>query len=497
MNALARRPDLRGAIRLPSSLRVDDISSRLKALVDHEDKEFLPAALEIRDRPASPYALAFVWIVAAGFGAALLWSCLARLDIFAVASGRVQISGRSKVVQPFEPGTVRAVHVANGSRVRAGDVLVELDPTEALADLTAKSGQLESAEAELARRDAEVAILRGQGPQEPAFPPLVTAPIRQRELAVMAAELAQHAASRESILAQIAEKVAQQDRLGASIAAKQRIVALVRERASMREALVAKSAATRASVIDAVQLVEQHAADLASDQGHLVEAQAAARSLGRKLDQLDQEMIAQQVQRLAEVSQKREALRQDVVKARLKLDRTKLTAPIDGTVQQLGITTVGQVIGTGQPVLVVVPSDGAIEIEALVQNKDGGFVTPGQEATIKIDAFPFTRYGTLEGRVVRVSRDAIDERDAGGSTDTLSLARGGGVSPVSGTPRTQNLVFPVTVELSRTTIMGDAGEVRLTPGMTAVVEVRTGSRRVIDYLLSPIRETVGQAGHER
>jgi hemolysin D len=176
MNVLARRPDMRGAIRLPSSLRVDDISSRLKALVDQEDKEFLPAALEIRDRPASPFALAFVWIVAAGFGAALLWSCLARLDIFAVASGRVQISGRSKVVQPFEPGTVRAVHVGNGLRVRAGDVLVELDPTEALADLTAKSGQLESAEAELARRDAQVAILRGQGPQEPVFPPLVTAP---------------------------------------------------------------------------------------------------------------------------------------------------------------------------------------------------------------------------------------------------------------------------------------------------------------------------------
>ncbi|MDB5557653.1 MAG: type secretion rane fusion protein HlyD family, partial [Enterovirga sp.] len=143
------------------------------------------------------------------------------------------------------------------------------------------------------------------------------------------------------------------------------------------------------------------------------------------------------------------------------------------------------------------PADGPIEIEALVQNKDVGFVSPGQDATIKVDAFPFTRYGTLEGRVVRISRDAVDERDAGGATDAVSLSRGGGVSAVSGTPRTQNLVFPVTVELARTTIAAEAGDIPVTPGMTAVVEIRTGSRRVIDYLLSPVRETVGQAGRER
>jgi hemolysin D len=499
MNApLSRLPALSRQFRLATPVRLTELSARLKALTDHEDKEFLPAALEIRDKPASPYAVAFVWIVAAGFLAGLLWSCLARLDIFAVASGRVQVSGRSKVVQPFEPGTVRAVLVSNGAHVKAGDLLIELDPTEAAADLNAKSSQLESAEAELARRAATIEAVRHQRiATDPEFPASVSSPIRQRELAVMSAELAQYSASRESTLAQIAEKTAQQDRLTASIAAKQRLMALVKERAAMRETLAAKSAGTRAAVIDAIQMVEETAASLASDQGQLAEALAGARSLERKLDQLTQEMIAQQVQKATDASQRRDALRQDVIKATLKLDRTRLATPIDGTVQQLAVTTLGQVVAAGQPLLVVVPADGPIEVEALVQNKDIGFIRPGQEATVKIDAFPFTRYGTLEGRVVRVSRDAIDERDASGSTDTLSVARGSGVSQVSGTPKTQNLVFPVSVELRRTTIMGDAGDVRLSPGMTTTVEIRTGERRVIDYLLAPIRETVGQAGHER
>ncbi|MDB5558599.1 MAG: type secretion rane fusion protein HlyD family, partial [Enterovirga sp.] len=324
MNAPVRLPvTLRDALRVRPSVRIDAIAGRLRALTDHADKEFLPAALEIRDKPASPYAAVFIWVLALGFGAALLWSCLARLDIFAVASGRVQVSGRSKVVQPFEAAIVRAVHVANGSRVAAGELLLELDPAEAAADLTAKSGQLESVEAELARRKAEITAVQDGGDAEPTFPVLVGGPIRARELAVMVAELAQYRASRESVLAQIAEKLAQHDRLVGSIAAKERLMALLKERASMREALAARSAGTRAAVIDAVQLVEQTAADLASDQGQLAEAKAGARSLERRLDLLTHDMIAQQVQRIADASQKRESLSQDVVKARLKLDRTR------------------------------------------------------------------------------------------------------------------------------------------------------------------------------
>jgi hemolysin D len=274
-------------------------------------------------------------------------------------------------------------------------------------------------------------------------------------------------------------------------------LAVLKERTEMRETLMAKAAGTRAAVIDAAQQVESVAADLANDQGQLLEAAASSISLERRIEQLTQETIAQQAQKLTEAAQKRDQAAQAVVKAQLRYDRTRLLAPIDGTVQQLAITTPGQVVTTAQPLLVIVPATGPIEVEALVINKDIGFVQVGQEAIIKVDAFPFTRYGTIDGRVVRISGDAIDQKDASGSTDATSVVQGQGVSAASGAPRTQNLVFPVTIELDRLSINNDGREVPLVPGMTATVEIHTDKRRVIDYLLAPLREVTSTAGHER
>ncbi|ACA18196.1 type I secretion membrane fusion protein, HlyD family [Methylobacterium sp. 4-46] len=491
--------------RLPAlptarSLSPRRLTERVRAMaVNRENQEFLPAHLEILDTPPSPQATLFTWTICLMFAAALLWSFLAHLDIHAVASGRIQPSGRSKVVQPFETGKVLAVHVENGARVKEGDLLIELDPTEAEADLAARRGDLASLEAQIIRRQATVAAVETNQPATSpvAFPASIPPAVQARERAAMLAEIGQYVASRDALLAQIAEKDATQKRFATSIAARERLQAVLKERADMRETLVARQAGTRAAVIDAVQQVEQVAADLAYDRGQLIEAQAAAVSLQRRVEQLATETVAKQHQSVTEAAQKRDALRQDVVKAALKRERTRLTAPISGTVQQLAVTTLGQVVTAGQPLLVVVPSEGPIEVEAMVQNKDIGFVIPGQEAVVKIDAFPFTRYGSIEGKVARVSRDAVDDRDASGASDAVSMSRGQGLSPVSGTPKTQNLVFPVTIELSRATIEADGKTVPLTPGMTVTAEIRTGSRRVIDYVLSPVKETTATAGHER
>jgi hemolysin D len=462
------------------------------------DQEFLPAHLEILDTPPSPYAVVFTWVMCLMFGAALVWSIFARIDIHAVATARIQPSGRSKVVQPFDTGKVQTIAVENGSRVEAGNVLLTLEPTEAEADLSARRGDLGALEGQIARRRATIeAVEKNLPTTRVSFPAEVPPAVRAREEAAMLAEIGQYVSTRDAFEAQLAEKVATQERFSASIAARLRLQAVLQERAQMRETLVAKAAGTRAAVIDAVQQVEQVAADLAYDRGQLIEAKAAATSLQRRITQLTSETVARQHQALTEAAQKRDALVQDVVKAQLKRERTQLKAPISGTVQQLAVTTLGQVVTAGQPLMVVVPSDGPIEVEAQVQNKDIGFILPDQEAVVKIDAFPFTRYGSIDGRVVRVSRDAVDDREAGGGSDALSVARSQGVNPVTGMPKTQNLIFPVTVALSQTFIKADGKEVALTPGMTATVEIRTGRRRVIDYLLSPVRETTSTAGHER
>ncbi|WP_244936276.1 HlyD family type I secretion periplasmic adaptor subunit [Methylobacterium currus] len=483
----------------PARFSPRGLSERVRRLADdRSDQEFLPAHLEILDTPPSPYAVVFTWVMCLMFGAALVWSIFAQIDIHAVATARIQPSGRSKVVQPFDTGKVQTIAVENGSRVQAGDVLLTLEPTEAEADLSSRQGDLAALEAQIARRRATIeAVEKNQSAARVDFPGAVPPAIRAREEGAMLAEIGQYVTTREAFEAQLAEKVATQERFSASIAARLRLQAVLKERADMRETLVAKAAGTRAAVIDAVQQVEQVAADLAYDRGQLTEAKAAATSLQRRITQLTSETVARQYQALTEAAQKRDALVQDVVKATLKRERTQLKAPISGTVQQLAVTTLGQVVTAGQPLMVVVPTDGPIEVEAQVQNKDIGFVLPDQEAVVKIDAFPFTRYGSIDGKVVRVSRDAVDDREAGGGSDALSVARSQGVNPVTGMPKTQNLIFPVTVALARTTIMADGKEVALTPGMTATVEIRTGRRRVIDYLLSPVRETTATAGHER
>lgn len=463
-----------------------------------EDQEFLPAHLAILDTPPSPLALVFTWTICALFASALIWSFAAHLDIHAVASGRVQSSGRSKVLQPFETGKVEAIHVANGARVKAGDLLIRLDPTEAGADLAGRLSEFEAMTAQMARRTSTIQAIRdNQRIVEPAYAETTPLAIRVRETAAMAADLNQYYATRLALEAQITEKEATDQRLAASGAARERLLAVLRERATMRETLVTRSAGTRAAVIDALQQVEQVAADLAYDQGQQFEAKAGIISLQRRIEQLTSETIAKQAQSLSEIAQKVDSQRQDVIKAQLRRDRMELRAPIDGTVQQLAVTTVGQVVTTSQPLLVVVPSEGLFEVEALVLNTDIGFVAPGQAVTVKVDSFPFTRYGTAEGKVVRVSQDAVDERDASGTTDTLSLVRSQGVSAVNGTPRTQNLVFPVTIEVEKNNIVAYGKPVALTPGMTVKVEIQTDTRRAIDYVLSPIRETTSTAGHER
>lgn len=502
---MSRQPDANlpvpAAPAPPPARRRDPraLADMMRTIVStRENQQFLPAHLEILDTPPSPLAVVFAWTICLMFAAALLWSVLASLDIYAVATARIEPSGRSKVVQPFETSRVVRVLVHNGDQVKAGAPLIELDPTVAKAELNASSGELGSLEAQMARRQATIAAIKeGRQYAEPNYPSTVPAPIRLRETAAMSADLADYFANRSSLEAQVAEKVASQQRLTATIAAREKLEAVLQQRADMRQTLVDKGAGTRASLIDAMQQVEQVSADLAQDQGQLKEAQRAAQSIDKRIEQLTSETLDTQAQKFAEASQKRDSSWQDVIKASLRLDRMQLRAPIDGTVQQLAATTIGQVVTAGQALLVVVPTSGPIEIEAMVQNQDIGFVTVGQQAVVKIDAFPFTRYGTVEGKVTDVSRDAVDARDGGDTNDAISLARSRSISAVTGTPSTQNLVFPVTIKVEKNNIESDGKPVALSPGMTATVEIHTGNRRVIDYVLSPIFETTSGAGHER
>jgi hemolysin D len=169
-----------------------------------------------------------------------------------------------------------------------------------------------------------------------------------------------------------------------------------------------------------------------------------------------------------------------------------LTAPVDGVVQQLAIHTVGGIVTPAQALMVVVPSDSQLEIEAMVSNRDIGFVHAGQGAEIKIDTFNFTRYGLLHGRVLNVSEDAIvrerqertNERAPGSEND-------------SSEPKGQELSYSARISLDNTRMQIDDRIVNLSPGMAVTVEIKTGSRAILSYLLSPLLRASHDALRER
>ncbi len=174
---------------------------------------------------------------------------------------------------------------------------------------------------------------------------------------------------------------------------------------------------------------------------------------------------------LAKAEQKAAGLHQEVVKASQKARQQQLVAPVDGTVHQLSVHTVGGVVTPARPLLAIVPADSQLEIEAVVPNRDVGFVRKGQEAEIKIDAFNFTRYGLAGGQVLGLSSDAVS-RD--GSAREIRAEKG------------PELEYVARIPLDRSAMSTEAGAVELTPGMTVTVEIRTGARSLMDYLLSPL-----------
>ncbi len=465
-----------------------------------DDREFLPAALEILEQPPSPIRMSLIWVFAVFTIAALLWAWFGRIDIHAIAQGRIQPTGRTKVVQPAEGGKVVAIFVGNGSKVKAGDVLVELDSTDSSVDRDIVTSERHSALAEIARRRQALAIVASEelSPRAINFDKEIPELARKREEAMLRADITFLAAAKFSLESQIDERRAQQQRFHASVTERDKLVTLLAERVAMRQLLVDRQSGARAAVIDAMQQQQTEAATLASEIGQITELERAITSLRSRIAEGAAQFIMDQTQKLSEAEKRADKASQDLIKAQSKDNRTRLYAPVDGTVGQLAVSTKGQIVTSGQALLTLVPSDGSLEIEALIQNKDVGFVREGQEVTIKVEAFPFTRFGTLTGSVIHVSQDAMDEREAGTLADPIGSSRSStNSSALNSTPRVQSLVFPTKISLTEFHIKTGDKSIPLTPGMAVTVEVKTGERRVIDYILSPLREVASEAARER
>lgn len=426
---------------------------------------FLPAALEIQETPPNPIGRALMWCLVALVIVAIAWASLGHIDIVAVAPGKVIPSDRVKVIQPVAAGQVRAIHVRDGQEVRQGETLIELDPTIALAERDRLAEQLHDQEAALERQRLLAGWLQnGQRSNGNLAAGL------QRTL------LDQLIAEHRAKLAAIDQAL---ERKRADMAATQRLVEkgertlpLITTRAASVAKLADSNLVSRNSALELEQQRIEAEQDLAAQRATLQSTVAGINELNEQRSAAHLEAQRSTSQAIEELQARVGALHQELLKAQTIAIQQSLTAPVDGVVQQLKVHTIGGVVSPAEPLMVIVPKGQSLEVEALVFNRDIGFVVEGQKATVKVDAFPFTRYGTIAGDIVTVSNDAATDEKLG-------------------------LVYPSRIRLATTQMRIEAKDVDLSPGMAVTVEIKTGRRRLIEYFLSPLIQAAAESARER
>jgi hemolysin D len=457
-----------------------------------DEMEFLPAALEIVETPPRPAGR----VIAAGlmlfFVVALLWACIGSVDVIATASGKVVPTGRTKVIQPLESGVVHAIHVQDGQKVKAGDVLVEIDTTVSAAERDRLRNDFTQATLDTARLKAALEL---EGDPVKRFVPPEGASETQTTLqkALLANQVDEIRARLSDLDHQIAQNAGNRDAVKSTIAKLTETIPYLRKRAEARRSLLDKGYGSKLDYLTTQQDLIEHRQELEVQKGRLAEAEGALEAHKQQRRQAEDEYKHTVLKDLAEAEQKSASLHEQLLQAAQKYRQQTLTAPVDGTVQQLAVHTEGGVVTPAQVLMSIVPADARLEIEAMVSNKDIGFVHAGEDAEIKIDTFSFTRYGLLHGKVESVSEDAIvREKPPERPEDRQRTGEEGDSSE----PQGQELVYAARVSLDKAQMQVDDRLVNLGPGMAVTVEIKTGSRHIIEYLLSPLLRHRQQAMRE-
>lgn len=444
--------------------------------------EFLPAALEIVHTPPPPLPRVVAIALVALLAATVAWAAFGKVDIVSTASGRVAPAGGGKVVQPLETGTVAAIHVHDGDVVQKGAILVELDPTETLADQDRLKGDLAAARLEVARLQA-VALGR------PFSPPAGVDPQRAEIAAREArAETEGNVARLSSLDHQIAEHRAE---LASGHAEEARLAALLpftERRTEVFTSLQRKGFGSTLQLIEAQEKQKDTEHSLEVQRQREIGQAAAIQSAVRQRAQAEAETSKKALADLNDAQAKAASLADEVAKADERFRGRTLTAPVTGTVQELAIHTIGGVVEPGQTLMRIAPAGAALEVQANLENRDVGFVRAGMPAEVKVESFPFTRYGLIHAKVLSVSADTMAE------VPTQNPPPGHATEATGPTPDPHYLV---RLALDRDSMIIDGRRVRLTPGMMVTSEVKTGKRSIISYVLSPLAKAVGEAGRER
>ncbi len=441
-----------------------------------DERQFLPAHLELIETPVSAAPKAVARLIILFILAAFIWAMVGQVEIVAVATGKTVPAGNSKTIQPLETSVIKKIYVKDGDRVNAGDHLIDLEGIGSDSDFNQSMRQLEAA---LLTRLRNQALLRGLDSKTlPFFTQQEKQSYTFNEKELTEAEhLLQNQYQTWLMQDEQAEAILQQNKaklrsVCSQIIKLKNIGFIEKRRLQDFKKLLEKKYLSQHEYYEQQSKLIQNDQDLASlyeDQReveesiHQVEKERNLNTQSLKRDTLD--YFRQSNEDIAQ-------LREQLSKTRQRQSLMALKAPVSGTVQQLAFHTEGGVIMEGQPAMLIAPENDKIDIEIMVANKDIGFVKAGQDVVVKIESFPYTRYGYLNGKVQHVSFDAVEKDKMG-------------------------LIFTGRVNLKQSSIKVEDVNIPLNAGMNITAEIKTGKRRVIDYLLSPLQSTIDNSFIER
>lgn len=422
------------------------------------NEDFLPAALEILDSPPSPLGRMLSITIGVFFMTMLLWSWISKVDVVVTGQGKIIPNGYIKTVQPTENGVITKINVVDGQHVSAGDVLIELDPTDTAGNRDNLSEQLENLQLDLA---VAVALLQGNPAASFRGPNGASA-------SKVASATHQMMAIYNGYLASLEELDAEETRLRAQLRALDIEAGKIEQTLPVLEGRVASGGTllSRDSMRQDDRLsLQQSLIEMRASQKSLVQSriqlEAAITSSHARQQETISEFEGRQRATEREVSSKIHDLLNDVQTAQRRNEYRLLKAPVAGFVDQLSVHTIGGVLNAGQPVLNIVPTGRQQEVEAFVLNKDIGFIHLGNPAEIKLEAFPFTRFGVLKGRVTSISNDAVANQQLG-------------------------LVYKIRAVITTPAETITTTGITIGAGMNVSVEIITDERRIIDYFIAPL-----------
>ncbi|MDN4617622.1 HlyD family type I secretion periplasmic adaptor subunit [Paenibacillus sp. PsM32] len=424
---------------------------------DRLDYEFLPDAMELEETPPLPLGRWLIWIIFLIFITTIIWSYYGKVDVVASARGKVIPDGRTNVLQPMEESSIKAIHVREGEQVKKGQLLVEFDSTSTKADVEGVKKELLIARVEKEMLQAELSEVQYVPSEE-----------------VHQSEDAQAVISMQENLRQAREQEYSYSHQAAELIVAQREKDLINAKSSL-ETLQKNSQLEVVKQLDNTEGEEQ--TDLNSileDDMSMYKSEQEIEEQKTSIKQAE-DAVEEAEKNVTVISEQRKKglldlmvtseksitnLTAELTKAQKRYNLQQLKSPVNGTIHGISSLTVGGIVSPAQSFISVVPNDTPMVVEATISNQDIGFIKKGQKVFLKIDTFPFQKYGYLYGEIEHISPDAFDDEKLGS-------------------------IYKANVKIKSTNSSRNI-PIHITPGMSLTAEIKTDERRIIEFFLSPI-----------